>query len=370
MRKELYKILIATGGTGGHIMPAFALSEYINNNNLYKPIITVDIRGYNFCQQNGLSKVEIVLINSKSINKKNLLSKLLALGSISLGILKSLYVFFRLSPKVVIGFGGYPTIPVLIVAIIFRVPIIIHEQNALVGKANILFARFSRYLAISFSDTKYNNKNINEYKFLHDKIKLTGLPLRTLHSRDKNYEKNLKRKFLILGGSLGAGIFSEIIPETFALLSKEEQLNIKVYHQCKEENIGVTKSLWDKTFIEYEIASFFPNVLNYIKESDMVISRAGASTIFEIQSNNKYALYIPLKNSADNHQYYNALNAIGNSNSDILLEEEFTREKLLCYIRKGLSCILEGSRGNYKEENPFCINANKKIHELIVEILS
>ncbi len=321
-------IAITAGGTGGHYFPAKALSDNLIKNG-YNVSVFLDKRAYKY-KHIWDKNINIYQISSLGFQKKNFTYILRMLFSIGMGFLQSVYHFIKKRPKAVVSFGGYSSIPGIMAAIILRIPIIIHEQNAILGKANKLFVKYAKVVALTFADTKNIPNNI--------KSDIVGLPVRKefILFRSKYKEKSQHSDFVVcvLGGSLGAKIFADNIPSAFALFSENLQKKITVYHQCREEFIQITEEKWKQTKINYIIKPFFNNIPEILWKTDMVIARSGSSSIAEINIIGRYAVYVPYALAAENHQELNAVNAQQYSGADYILEKDFTPNSLFNFVQE------------------------------------
>lgn len=291
------KILLATGGTGGHIFPALALKKSLDLEG-FKTIITADGK---FAKFHKFDKQHI-LIPSANFSDKSILKIAKSLLVLSLGLLKSLWVMFKFKPEIVIGFGGYASYPIVLAAIIFRKKIILHEANTVIGKVNRILLSKAEFLSTGF-------KTIHGVKTEHqNKVIYTGNPIRQeiiLNSKKKK-DTSDNLKILIIGGSQGAKIFSKIIPDAIVNLPNEVKDKLFVYQQAKEEDITAIEQRYLREGIDCEIKSFFDDIHDKFKQVDLVIARSGASTISELIEFSLPAIYIPYPTAADNHQYHNA----------------------------------------------------------------
>lgn len=296
------KIILVAGGTGGHFFPAVALGEELIKRGYEVHFIT-DLRCQKYINQNmGLIFHILDLKRSDNI--------FLFLPNLSIAILKAIKLLYNIRSSVIIGFGGYHVIAPMFAAIFLRVPIIIYEQNSYLGKVNKFFASFAKKIAISYEDVK------NLPEFVKSKIVVTGGIVRenirnVCHSREsgndiKRSKDNIFTVF-IFGGSQGAKLFSELIPASIQILmQKQPNLKLNIIQQAALDDQVKIKDIYSKLNINYEFAEFFDNMALKYKEADLVISRAGASTIEELTYIGLPAIFIPLPSAADNHQYYNA----------------------------------------------------------------
>lgn len=328
MEDKLKKtIAITTGGTGGHYFPAKALCDTFIQEN-YKVLVFLDKRAYKY-KYIWDKNASIHQIYSLGFKNKSILHIIKMIFIIKIGFWQSLYHFIKNRPAVLISFGGYSSIPAVFSAIILRIPIVMHEQNATLGKAHRLFLRFAKVVATTFKNTKNIPSSIN--------AQVVGLPVRKefIFFRNKQkYESQNKLTVCILGGSLGAKIFSDMIPIAFANLNEEEQKNITVYHQCREEFLEISLEQWKKTKINYTLKPFFNDIAKILWETNLVIARAGSSSIAEVNTIGRYAFYIPYAYATENHQELNAINARDYSGADYILEKDFNSEVLADVIKK------------------------------------
>ncbi|MCL2566579.1 MAG: UDP-N-acetylglucosamine--N-acetylmuramyl-(pentapeptide) pyrophosphoryl-undecaprenol N-acetylglucosamine transferase [Alphaproteobacteria bacterium] len=355
-------IAITTGGTGGHYFPAKALCDAFLKDN-YKVFVFLDRRAYKY-KHIWDKNAKVYRIASLGFKNKSLWHIIKMLAFIKIGFFQSFFHFLKNRPQVLVSFGGYSSIPTVFAAIILRIPIVMHEQNATLGKAHRLFLKFAKAIATTFLDTKNIPSNT--------RTKHVGLPVRKefVFFRNKQRDENSEKLGVcILGGSLGAKIFSDIIPLAFAKLSVEDQQKITVHHQCREELLLQTSEQWKKTQINYIIKPFFNNIAEILWESDLVIARAGSSSIAEINTIGRYAFYIPYALAAENHQELNAINAKMYSGADYALEKDFNVGILCDVIKKALH-----NRDFIKEradisKNSGNIKSTEKFKEIIEDII-
>ena len=323
-------IMIATGGTGGHVFPAQAVAEKLQKEN-YNLHLICDKRAKKYLD--GIfCDIDKTIILSSNL-RHNLISKIFNLVLILISSIKIMWKFFFNRPKVVISFGGYTTIPASLYSVIFCVPLVLHEQNAILGHVNRLFLPFATQLFLSFPVTQ---KIKNKYK---NKIFITGLPIRNKLVKEvkcnATYSKSEAKviKILVIGGSQGARLFSHIMPRAIYSLDKLLQDRIQITQQVRNEDMDYVRDVYSKTICKYDIDVFFTNISELYKNNDLIISRAGASSIVEISSFQKAVILVPLAQALDNHQFYNAKYL--SENSDVILREEseFSVEWLACYIK-------------------------------------
>ncbi len=316
------KIVLVAGGTGGHFFPAVALGEELIKRKYEVHFIT-DLR----CKKYINHDIGIVFHVIDLKRPKNIL---LFLPLLSLAFFKAINLLFSLSPSAVVGFGGYPVVASMFAAIFLRVPIIIHEQNSYLGKVNKFFANFTKKIAISYKNThnlpmvaknstvvtggivrknirmasrnmKKNTGNISSSQWISQSRR--GM---TVQEKPRNDRNNMFRLF-IFGGSQGAKLFSELIPDSIKILmQKHPNLKLHITQQAAFDDQVTIKNIYSNLNINYKLAEFFDDMANQYHNTDLVIARAGASTIEELTYIGLPAIFIPLLSAADNHQYHNA----------------------------------------------------------------
>ncbi len=350
------RIIIVTGGTGGHIFPARALAEFATQNNNCVTIMA----NKNYVKYHKLNdKFSFNIIPSSQIHASKL-SLIKSAILISLGILKSLILMIFKRPDVVIAFGGYATFPVLISAIILRKKIILHEQNAHLGKVNRIFARYATIIALSFKKTdgiekQYKRKtkyignpvresilklSKEEYKYPNFKIEYKSkntMGYKLVLASDFQEIKNLKQEYfniLVIGGSGGAKIFSDILPKAFFNIRTQLKNKINIIQQCRSDLIDSTHDQYKSFNLNVTLKVFFEDIDEQIRKSHLVISRSGSSTISELTIAKKPMILVPFANSTDNHQLKNAKIIEENGGAIIVNEEDFTINNITKIIEK------------------------------------
>ena len=343
------KIFIVSGGTGGHIIPARCLANLLQQKN-HQVLFFGDKKIHNYMKPNEVFRTFV--INSSQL-KKSFFSLVKGFIKISFGIIKSLYFIIKYRPDYIYAFGGYATFPMLIASVITNCKIILHEQNAHLGKVNRIFAKFATKIAISFEETsgikpefknkifftgnpvreeitklhdkKYSLPNFEEPKIIDNKLGYDILLKSDFYPAE---EDNKMFKILVIGGSGGAKIFSEILPKAFFNFSENIKENIQITQQCREELLESTFEQYKSFNINVIVDSFFEDMAQLIDDSHLIIARAGSSSIFEFCCANKPMIIIPFAKSADNHQQKNA-DFLAQKGAAIVIEEkEFTIQKI------------------------------------------
>lgn len=320
------RAILATGGTGGHIFPALALKDSLQQNKI-DTLVTGDVRFAKFHPFDN----QHLFIPSANFTNKHPISILKSLLSLTHGFFKSLLLIYKYNPEIVIGFGGYASFPMMLAAIILRKKIILHEANTVIGKVNKLLLGQAKYLTTGFKDTQ------GVLKKHQNKVVFTGNPVRAEiieASLKKNIIEN-KLSILIIGGSQGAKVFSKMIPASIINLPKEIKDKLHICQQVKEEDIALLKEKYAKEGISCEINSFFSDMSEKLSKANLVIARAGASTISELITFGLPAIFIPYPYAADNHQYFNA-KAIVDINAGWIIKEDLNSHVELLQIIKSI----------------------------------
>ena len=286
------KILISTGGSGGHVIPATTIYDHLKDE--YEVVISTDSRGLKYLDINNY---KIFVVDTPKLNKSIFLP--FSILKVIFLILSSLFLLKKEKIKILISTGGYMSLPLCLAAKILKIKIFLLEPNMIIGKANKFFLNFSRKIIC------YSNNIIGIPNKFKNKLVISG-PL----IRKKYYEKNFKKKLdkmftiMIIGGSQGAQIFDEIIHKSIAKISKNNSL--KVIHQTNQNNVDFFKNFYLENKIENIVFNFEQNLERFLNQSDLCITRAGASSLAEISLLKIPFIAIPLPTSKENHQFENA----------------------------------------------------------------
>lgn len=307
------KVLISTGGSGGHVIPAITIHDHLKEK--YDTIISTDSRGLKYLEKKDY---KFILIDTPKFNSLILfpftLFKVLILTINSLKILKKEKISYLIST------GGYMSLPLCLAAKILNIKIFLIEPNMVLGRANKFFLNFSKKL-ICYS------KNLKNYPKKFENQKKISKPF----IRKKYYESDLYKKdvnlftIMIIGGSQGAKIFDTLINESILSVSKSCLIN--VIHQTSEKNINYLKNFYKINNIESNVFSFDQNLNELMKQSDLCISRSGASSLAEMSLMNIPFIAIPLPSSKDNHQYENAKYYYDKNCCWIIDQKKFDKKK-------------------------------------------
>ena len=357
-------ILIATGGTGGHVFPAYSLADHFIKKN-YNVKLTIDSRGFQYLKD--YEELNLVKIPSSPLIKKNIFKFLFSASLILYSILRSLIFLLFNRPSVVFGMGGYSSFSVCVAAAILRIRFIIYENNLTIGKANKYLLPFSKKILVSYKEiegvpVKYNNKIFEIGNIIRREI---------IDFKNENTQNNRfdEIKILVLGGSQGAKVFAETLPQIFEKL-KNYEIPIKVYQQCQNIQNEQLSKFYKKANIDYEIFNFTNKISDYYSKANLVITRSGASALGELINIKIPFISIPLPTSAENHQFKNAV-YYKNKGFGYLIEEKDVNEQLYGLIKsifndKSLIKNILASQSQYSDKNIFK-NIDTHIEKIINE---
>ena len=351
------KILISTGGSGGHVIPAITMHDHLKEN--YDIFISSDVRGLKYLDNNLFN---IIIVNTPRLN--NLILLPLSILKVVFLILKSLLIFKKEKIKILISTGGYMSLPLCIAAKILGIKIYLIEPNMVLGRANRFFLKFSKII-IGYS------KNINGFpKNFENKLRILK-PL----VRKKYYEEliNLQKTKLftisVIGGSQGAKIFDNLLHETLVKVSKS--VKIKVIHQTSESNQNFLVNFYTENQIEHHVFVFDKDLNKLLIKSNLCITRGGASSLAELSLLKVPFISIPLPSSMDNHQYENSKFYEAQNSCWIINQKDFEKknfEDLLLKIIKNKDEYLAKKKNleNLNYQNTW-INVNQNLLSILNE---
>lgn len=312
-------IAIAGGGTGGHLFPGIAIAQEFMARNSETRIIFIGTG--NPLERSILSKTDFELrtIKATGIKGRGIWNQFIAISKIPAGIWGAVRILKKFSTDLTIGLGSYSAGPAVIGAWLLRIPIAVHEQNTLPGITNRILSRFSDRIYISFENTKLFKGS--------RKTRWTGNPVRQeilACLDDTNKEESDKSRFtvLIIGGSQGAHRINTAVIEALEHLKHKESLYF--VHQTGSADEQLVGRAYRQNGIDGKVQSFFEDMAGQYRIADLVICRAGATTVAEITALGKAAVFIPFPHAADNHQLLNATDLSDGGAAEIIIEEELS----------------------------------------------
>jgi len=296
-------VLLAAGGTGGHLFPALALAQELQRRGIAVDLVT-DTRADRY--DAGFPARTIYRVPSATVAGRSPLRAGRAAWQLTRGVAASLKVLRAARPGAVVGFGGYPTFPPLVAARLRGLPTALHEQNAVLGRANRLLAGHVTAIAASFEHTAFLKGRALA------KVRVTGNPVRdqVVDWATQSYQPPRDwgpYSLLVFGGSQGARFFADLLPPALALVPDEIRRRMFLVQQCREEDLARVEEAYQEAGVRAHLATFFPNLPEEMAKAHLVIGRAGASTVAELTVMGRPAILVPLPHALDNDQLQNAL---------------------------------------------------------------
>jgi UDP-N-acetylglucosamine--N-acetylmuramyl-(pentapeptide) pyrophosphoryl-undecaprenol N-acetylglucosamine transferase len=314
-------IVLAAGGTGGHLFPAEALGHELRARGYAVHLVT-DSRAERFAGK--FSADEIHVVPSATIGSKNPFAIARSLFTLWRGMRMARALFSRLRPKAVIGFGGYPTVPPLLAASGMRIPSMIHEQNAVMGRANRMLANKVEAIAGGFlpEGGKYADKTVVTGNPVRpDVIAAAGAPYRPSGADDPF-------NLVVFGGSQGAQFFSSAIPSAICLLDEALRKRLRVVQQARPEDRDKVTACFSKLGMPAEVSPFFADMPARIAEANLVICRSGASTVSELAVIGRPSVLVPYPYALDHDQAANAAALKAKGGAEVIAQSALSPEKL------------------------------------------
>jgi UDP-N-acetylglucosamine--N-acetylmuramyl-(pentapeptide) pyrophosphoryl-undecaprenol N-acetylglucosamine transferase len=322
-------VFLCAGGTGGHMFPAMALADDLHKRDLNVVLVT-DKRGLRFVNDQSPAIVETI---SSATLPKGLIGKIKGALGLGLGFVHAWRLVRKYRPSIMIGFGGYPSLPTMVMGQRADIPTIIHEQNAVLGRANAYLAPKADRIALSLQD----QSSLEEADAIRAIV--TGNPVRSdisaLYAVPYNIPNDDEMfRILVMGGSQGAKSFDDIIPQAMTNLPESVRSRLNVLQQCSnDEDAKIVRKAYVNAGIQADIRPFIDDVAEALKTAHLMIARSGASTVAEVSIAGVPAIYVPYPHHADHQQRVNA-KAFVDAGGAWMLEEgsDFTPTQLSARI--------------------------------------
>jgi UDP-N-acetylglucosamine--N-acetylmuramyl-(pentapeptide) pyrophosphoryl-undecaprenol N-acetylglucosamine transferase len=323
-------IVLAAGGTGGHVVPAFALAQALAARG-YELSLISDDRGVAYP---GLfEQMPKHIIPAASISLKQPGGWLKGWRTLIQGRTAAERLLDRYRPAAVIGFGGYPSLPAMWAASRLGLPSAVHEQNSVLGRTNRWLAKKVDRLALSFPFTeKLPAKLKNEPLVIGNPVRETILAL-----RDDGYpelEEDGVLRLLVLGGSQGARILSDVVPAGVSLLPTHLKRRLQVTQQCRADDIDAVRNAYASDGVAATLFTYIEDMAGELRHSHLVVARAGASTLAELTAVGRPAIFVPLPGAKDNHQALNTREMVEAGGARMILQRNFTPQELAKQIQR------------------------------------
>lgn len=321
-------MVVAAGGTGGHLFPAQALSAELIARG-HRVVLMTDPRGRNYAET--FPKAEIVTVPSATFADRGFLGKIGAFASLARGAMTAYGQLGRLKPDAVVGFGGYPSLPTMVAATQRRMKTLIHEQNAILGRVNRFVAGRVSAIAASFPKTE------RVPGAAQARIVITGNPIRAplaalAGTPYTGPGSSGPLRLLVFGGSQGARVLSQTVPAALGLLPAPLKERLSIEQQCRPEDLEGARTQYAALGLKADLAPFFHDMGERLSRAHLVISRAGASTVAELLAVGRPAILIPYPFAMDDHQRANAAILGAQGACAPMLEKELTAQALSSLI--------------------------------------
>jgi UDP-N-acetylglucosamine--N-acetylmuramyl-(pentapeptide) pyrophosphoryl-undecaprenol N-acetylglucosamine transferase len=374
------KIIITAGGTAGHIYPAQAIIEHMKE---YMPDIKILYIGTRSGMENrlvpplgtGFKKIRASGFSASRNPLKKVLIYLRFFFNLAAGLLQSLAILNKYKPDYVLGMGGYVCAPVFIAAILLRKKIAIHEQNVIPGRLNRIFAKYAKYIFLSFDDSRHYF--IKGKKYLSGRMVISGDPVRKQVREFLKLEPDYTKWGLksgrftvtVFGGSLGAEKINESAIELYKIFRQESGLQFLLicgnrFFESYCKKLDGLQTVKDS--IIFRIYPYIEEMASIYRISDLIISRAGATTIAELAATGIPAILVPYPQAIENHQYFNAEQLVKNKKAVLISDDKLSGEALSGII----TGLLEKTGSKYRLMKDAATGINKlDSAEIIVNTL-
>lgn len=319
-------VVLAAGGTGGHVFPAEALAQELLAQD-YRLLLITDNRGNRYGGTLGL--LDKHFISAGALAGYGILGKLVSVARLSWGLVQAYRALKHVKPAVVVGFGGYASAPTVTAALLAGVPTIIHEQNAILGWVNRVLAGRVTKVCTSFDLARPAPSKAHLIR--------TGLPVRPAVAAVRASPYHAPRsdepfRILVLGGSQGARVFSDVLPTAVSLLPEDFRHRLEIAQQCRPEEIARTQAAYANLGAHIELRHFFDNVPELLASAHLLIARSGASTVAEVTVAGRPSVLVPYPHAADDHQTANAKALATVGGAWLMQQNDFTPRALADHL--------------------------------------
>ena len=316
--------MLAAGGTGGHLFPAYALAEELARRGITIDLVT-DHRGDRY--GSDFPARHTYQVPSATLGGKSPVALARTGFTLARGLIAARSLLKKVRPRAIVGFGGYPSFPPLLAAASLRIPSALHEQNAVLGRANRMLAKRVTAVATSFDKVKLLDAG------LMAKVRVTGNPVRdaVIAQTARPYPAlgpDTLLLLLVFGGSQGARYFSDTVPPALATLAPELRRRLSVVQQVREEDIDRVRAAYSGAGIKADVQPFFKNLPEVMAASHLVIARSGASSVAELAAIGRPSILVPLPHALDNDQLQNATRLAESGGAWCIEQKNLSPERL------------------------------------------
>ena len=315
--------VVAAGGTGGHLFPAEALARVLAERG-WRIVLATDARGAAYAED--FPAEERLALDAATFRMGDPIGMIRGGLRIAAGVSQARKAYKRLNPSVVVGFGGYPSLPALLAARGAKIPTVIHEQNAVLGRVNRFLAGRAPAVACAFPTLQRASKKVKR------KVHVVGNPIRpeirALYDQPFPDPRQGTIRILVTGGSQGARLLSECTPAAIARLPEDLRFRIHVTQQTRPDSMENARRIYGNALVDCELSPFFRDMAGRLARSHLVIGRAGASTVCELAVTGRPSILVPLAIAMDDHQRFNAKLLTDVEAAQSIPEKQFTPERL------------------------------------------
>ena len=314
------RVLIAGGGTGGHVIPALAIARELQTGWDAEVIFVGTSRGIEnrLVPQAGFP---LKLIEVGQLNRVSFATRIKTLFALPLSVVEASQLLADLRPQVVIGVGGYASGPAMVAAVLRRIPTMVFEPNLVPGMVNRKLARWTRVAAVHFEETgKW---------FRH--FRVTGVPVRKEFFNLPRRSSDAAPSLLVFGGSQGARAINDVVVKA-AVGLKAAISNLRIVHQTGPRQFDEVAAAYKSARVDVEAAPFIENMAQSFADADLIVCRSGASTVAEVAAAGKAAIFVPLPTAADDHQRKNAESLVAQGAAWMIAEPELTPDRLISAV--------------------------------------
>ena len=359
-------VVLAAGGTGGHVYPAESLAAEMLNRN-YRLVLITDRRGDAY--GGVLGDLDTYRVRAGGVAGKSIIARIKSVAEIAVGVWQAHRILSQLKPNVVVGFGGYASVPTMVAASFGSYKTAIHEQNAIFGRANRLLAPRVDRVASCFSELEQVPNSVL------NKVVESGMPVRTpiIEQRETPYPElndNSPIHLLVLGGSQGSRVLSDVIPDAIINLPNYLKARIRITQQCRPEDLDRVRAQYLSAKISAELSPFFINVPEQMARAHLVIGRSGASTVAEALVVGRPSIMVPYKYAIDDHQTKNAQAVDEVGAGWLMAEKSFTFESLSNRLENLLSIPNTLTKAAARAKASGRPDAAKRLADIIEELMA
>jgi UDP-N-acetylglucosamine--N-acetylmuramyl-(pentapeptide) pyrophosphoryl-undecaprenol N-acetylglucosamine transferase len=359
---NLPQVLVTAGGTGGHLFPAEALAAVLSKRGILVHLAT-DRRAARF--GGAFTEETIHVVTSATLRARHPIAMAQTGTRLGFGFVQAWMLIGRLKPAAVIGFGGYPTIPPVLAAVWRGVPSLIHDANAVIGRANRFLASRVNAIATTFPDVFSTSPD------LAAKATLTGNPVRdavVVAAVTPFPAPADPLRLLIFGGSQGARVMADIVPASIGLLDAGLRPRLAIAQQARDEDLGRVRDAYAKLGVAAETAPFFADLPARIAASHLVIARSGASTVAELAAIGRPSILVPLPHALDQDQFANAGVLERSGGAIRLVQTDFTPERLAAEIASLAAAPQRLATMAAAAKSLGCLDAAERLADLVLRV--